>query len=68
MNLAPFANGITPLQNLSDENCANNEIIIQNSSIPSVSQEQNCIIISGQGQDLIATVDNVLFKLFGIKQ
>ena len=68
MNLAEFANGIIPLQSLSNEDCSNNEIIIQNNSIPSVNQEQNCILISGQGQDLIAMTDNVLFKLFGIRQ
>jgi hypothetical protein len=67
ISLAKFANGISPIQNISDKDCTNNEIIIQNSSISSVNQEQNCIIISGQGQDLIATTDNVLFKLFGIK-
>jgi hypothetical protein len=67
-NMARFANGISPIQNISEKDCSNNEIIIQNNSVPSVNQEQNCIIISGQGQDLIATTDNVLFKLFGIKQ
>lgn len=67
MNLAKFAKGIYPIQALIGKDCSNNEIIIQNSSISSVSQEQNCIIITGEGQDLIATTDNVMFKLFGIK-
>ncbi len=67
INLAKFANGISPIQNISNKDCTNNEIIIQNSSSSSVSQEQNCIIISGHGQDLIATTDNILFKLFGVK-
>lgn len=47
--------------------CSNNFIIIQNGS-NEVRQIQNCIYISGQGQDLIKTVDNVLFKIFGIRQ
>jgi hypothetical protein len=67
INLAKFANGIITLQNLSEKDCSNNEIIIQNDSKSSIKQEQNCIIISGGGQDLIASVDNVLFKIFGIK-
>lgn len=67
-NLANFANGIYPIQSLLGKDCSNNEIIIQNNSISSVSQEQNCIIITGEGQDLIAMTDNVMFKLFGIKQ
>ncbi|MFZ1970899.1 MAG: hypothetical protein WAU65_01835 [Candidatus Nanoarchaeia archaeon] len=48
-------------------NCSNNFIII-NSGQQSVMQVQNCIYIYGQGQDLIKTVDNVLFKIFGIRQ
>ncbi len=68
MNLAEFVNGIIPLQSLSEKDCTKNEIIIQNSSTSSINQDQNCIMISGQGQDLIASTDNVLFKLFGIKQ
>jgi hypothetical protein len=67
-NLANFAKGIYPIRSILGEDCANNEIIIQNNSISSVSQEQNCIKITGEGQDLIATTDNVMFKLFGIKQ
>jgi hypothetical protein len=66
--MARFASGIFTLQSLSEKDCTNNEIIIQNSSITSINQQQNCIIISGQGQDLIAATDNILFKLLGIKQ
>jgi hypothetical protein len=76
-NLYPFANSIvdacpagmqcnqtTLAQNV---NCSNNFIIIQ-SGQNEVQQVQNCIYISGQGQDLIKTIDNILFKLFGIRQ
>lgn len=49
------------------ENCSSNFIIIQGGNA-SVSQQDNCIYISGQGQNLIMSVDAVLFKILGIKQ
>lgn len=65
-DLFPFASEIKNAQ-IPPENCANNFIIIQNGS-SGIRQEQNCIFISGQGEDLIKLVDNVLFKIFGIRQ
>lgn len=65
-NLIQFASSVIPIQNIPD-NCANNTIIIQNGQ-SNVNQNQNCIYISGEGQDLIMNIDSVLFKLFGITQ
>jgi len=76
VDLSPFASEIKNAclkgENCSSsqlpiKNCENNFIIIQNGS-EGVRQEQNCIFISGQGEDLIKLVDNVLFKIFGIRQ
>jgi len=77
MDLSPFASEIKDAclegadcnQNsqLPVKNCGDNFIIIQNGS-GNVRQEQNCIFISGQGEDLIKLTDNVLFKIFGIRQ
>jgi hypothetical protein len=67
VNLAGFVSQIVPVQNLSSVDCSKNFIIIEKSLSDSVSQQQNCIFISGQQQDLIALSDNVMFKLFGIK-
>lgn len=67
INLAKFVSIINPIQNLSEQNCQYNTIIIQNGSL-GVQQQQNCVIISGQGTSLISLVDNVLFKMFGIRQ
>ncbi len=47
--------------------CDSNFIIIQNGT-QSVSQVKNCIYISGQGEDLIKEIDNVLFKILGIEK
>jgi hypothetical protein len=66
LDLFPFASEISNAQ-LPPQNCENNFIIIQNGS-SGIRQEQNCIFISGQGEDLIKLVDNILFKIFGIKQ
>ena len=43
----------------------NNFIIIQQGN-GSVSQEGNCIYISGNSDNLISLIDNVLFKILGI--
>ncbi len=76
MDLLPFASEIKGAclqgENCSDsqipvKNCGDNFIIIQNGSA-NVMQEQNCIFISGQGEDLIKLVDNILFKIFGIRE
>ncbi len=66
INLAKFSE-IIPLQNISSKDCSQNSIIIENNPISSIKQDNNCIVISGQGQNLIMAVDSVLFKIFGIK-
>lgn len=49
--------------------CSFNSIIIENTNNETgVKEKQNCIIISGQGEELIKTIDNLLFKLLGIRQ
>lgn len=65
MDLYPFASEIKDAQLPAD--CNNNFIIIQNGSL-GIRQQQNCIFISGQGEDLIKLEDNILFKIFGIRQ
>lgn len=47
--------------------CDSNFIIIQNGT-SGVKQENKCIYISGQGEDLIKEIDNVLFKMLGIEK
>ncbi len=76
-NLYPFVNSIidacpagmqcSQTQSVQNIDCNNNFIIIQNGS-NEVRQVQNCIYISGEGQDLIKTIDNILFKMFGVRQ
>lgn len=77
-NLLPFVNRIQDAcpegvrcnqknQDIPIKDCSNNFIIIQNGT-QGVRQEQNCIFISGNGQDLIKTIDSVLFKIIGIEQ
>lgn len=63
-NLIQFASSVIPVQNI-PSNCTENYIVIQNGQ-DNISQNQNCIYISGEGQDLIINTDSVLFKLFGI--
>ena len=67
VNLAGFASQVITTQGISFKDCSQNSIIIQKSLTDSISQQDNCILISGQEQDLIALSDNVMFKLFGIK-
>jgi hypothetical protein len=47
--------------------CADNFIIIENGT-SGVRQNQNCIYISGQGDSLIKLIDDVLFKILGVKK
>ena len=54
-------------QALQSPNCGDNSIIIQNGTL-GLRQEQNCVFISGQGEDLIKLVDNFLFKILGIRK
>ncbi|MCL5730402.1 MAG: hypothetical protein M1165_02445 [Candidatus Pacearchaeota archaeon] len=54
-------------QQLPAKDCSNNFIIIESGS-SGIKQEQNCVFISEQGQNLISSTDNFLFKLFGIAQ
>ena len=53
-------------EKLQIRNCEDNFIIIQNGN-EGVRQEENCIFISGEGDNLIKLADNVLFKIFGIR-
>lgn len=74
-NLLPFATEIENAcpegiecedEKLQIRNCESNFIIIQNGN-EGVRQEENCIFISGRGDNLIKLADNVLFKIFGIR-
>ncbi len=74
-NLLPFAaeindacpEGVACGQGIPVKTCKDNFIVIQNGS-ENVMQGQNCVLISGQGEDLIKLIDNVLFKIFGIRE
>ena len=47
--------------------CQDNFIIIRESNITEVKQQQNCLFISGKKEDLINITDSVLFKIIGIQ-
>ena len=54
------------IQSIQTPNCNENSVIIENGTL-GVRQNQSCIFISGQGEDLIKLIDNVLFKILGMK-
>lgn len=48
------------------KDCANNFIIIRESETNSVYQDNKCVFISGQKQDLVKLTDVYLYKILGI--
>ena len=72
-NLLPFAEKIESAclegeecQGEQIKDCTDNFIVLREGA-EGVVQEQNCIFISGSGENLIKLADNVLFKLFGVR-
>jgi hypothetical protein len=49
------------------KNCSDNFIIIRESDNTKVEQQQNCVFIQGEKEDLIKLTDSVLFKIIGIQ-
>jgi len=48
--------------------CENNFIIIKESNITEIKQQQNCVFIQGNSQNLTKLTDGFLFKITGITQ
>ena len=53
--------------NLPFKDCSNNFIIIQESNLTNIYQNQSCVFISGPKEDLIKVTDEFLFKILGIE-
>lgn len=64
-NLKNFASEIMLL--IGSPDCSKNTIILENGTL-GARQEENCIYISGQGEDLIKLSDRLLYKIMGIEQ
>lgn len=47
--------------------CEDNFIIIEESENENIKQQNNCVYITGNEENLIKTTDEFLFKIFGIK-
>lgn len=54
-------------QELPIKNCENNFIIVQESSVADIRQENKCVFIDGKKEDLLRITDEFLFKIFSIK-
>jgi hypothetical protein len=50
------------------KDCNNNFIIIQESNITDIVQNQSCVFIQGPREDLVEITDEFLFKILGIEQ
>lgn len=53
-------------KNLPVKNCEDNIIIIEESNVNEISQDNNCIYIKGNEESLIKVSDEFLFKLLGV--
>ena len=53
-------------EDLPFKDCNNNLIIIQESNITNIEQNQSCVFIQGSQEDLVKLTDEFLFKIFGI--
>lgn len=47
--------------------CSDNFIIIKESNISSITQENNCVFIQGQKEQLTPLADQFLFKILGVR-
>ena len=59
--------GTTCADDLPVKTCDDNFIIIKESNISSISQENNCVFIEGKKEDLTALADQFLFKILGVR-
>jgi hypothetical protein len=49
------------------KNCSNNFIIIKKSGENIITQEENCVFISGEERELVKMTDSFLFNILGIQ-
>ncbi len=54
-------------ENLPVKTCEDNFIIIKPDNISEITQEENCVFIKGEEENLIKITDEFLFKIFGIR-
>jgi len=55
-------------ENLPIKDCLSNFIIIKESNITNISQQENCVFIEGKSEELLNLTDEFLFKTFKIKE
>jgi hypothetical protein len=55
-------------ENLPIKNCSNNFIIIRESNLTGITQEENCVFIEGNNENLTAITDEFLFKVLGVEK
>ena len=55
-------------EDLVKKDCNNNFIIIQESNITNIIQNNNCVVLQGPAEDLTKVADEFLFKILGIEQ
>ena len=74
VNLGPIASiqkgcleGTTCAEGIPVKTCADNFIIIRESTEEKITQSENCVYIEGRKDDLIKLTDEFLFKILGIK-
>lgn len=74
-NMLPFANEVknaclegTSCEGEDTKDCTTDNFIIINNGNEEVREEGTCIFISGEGDGLIKLIDNILFKMFGIRK
>ena len=74
-NIQPFALRIQSAcldekncpEDLPIKTCNDNFIIIKTSNTSQITQQDNCVFIEGNGEDLIKTSDLFIYKIFNIK-
>jgi hypothetical protein len=55
-------------ENLPIKDCSNNFIIIRESNISNIFQDENCVFIEGNYENLTSLTDEFLFKAFNIEK
>ena len=59
--------GAVCIEGLPVKTCSDNFIIIKESNNSKITQENNCVFIEGQKEELTALADQFLFKMLGIR-
>lgn len=54
-------------EDLPVKTCSDNFIIIKESNVSRITQEENCVFIEGLNEDLVELADQFLFKVLGIR-